>query len=239
MLTTATTQPSTSDISRQSALIGLLLIAPVPTVGVWFGALSETGSLGGAIWAVAKVWLLIGPALWWWFAQKQPVRWPKVSGEGLLVGTLSGAVLAIVIFGAYWVIARPNMDFADLSGMLREVGITSVTQYLMLVCYLTLVNALIEEYVFRWFMVTQLSTLVSGRWAVLLSALVFTVHHTLVLTVYVPWHFNLLASLGVFTGALIWSAMFFKYRTVWPSYVSHIGADIGVFLIGYHALFVS
>ena len=122
--------------------------------------------------------------------------------------------------------------------MLNAAGIDSAIKYFGLVLYLTLINSLIEEYVFRWFMIEQLKKLVPAVAAVLLSALIFMAHHTVVLVAYVPWHFNVLASVGVLTGGLLWSFLYFKYRQIWPSYFSHIGADIGVFLIGYHALFL-
>jgi membrane protease YdiL (CAAX protease family) len=130
------------------------------------------------------------------------------------------------------------MSFESLRGMLLSAGVDSGYKYLLLVTYLTLINSLIEEYVFRWYFMTQLKKLVPGMIAVFLSAIIFTVHHSVVLTAYLPWYFNVLASLGVFTGGLLWSYLYYRYQSIWPSYVSHIGADIGVFAAGYFALYV-
>jgi membrane protease YdiL (CAAX protease family) len=226
-------------ITKNSALMALLFLAPIPSIGVWFAAYGQQGTLGSLIWTAAKVSLLLGPAVFWFFIQRQPIRFPRVSLNGVGVGAATAALLAIIIFSAYWFIARPYMSFEAMQSLLLSAGIDSVTKYIVLVMYLTIINSLIEEYVFRWFFMTQLKQFVPGLWAVLLSAIIFTVHHTVVLTAYLPWYFNLLASLGVFTGGLLWSYLYHRYQSIWPCYVSHIGADIGVFVAGYFALFVS
>ena len=229
--------PNHSGRNRRQALLGLLLIVPVPTIGVWFAAFGEQGILGSLIWAVAKVILFLGPALWWFGIQKNKLTWPRLSKEGLGLGMLTGFILGSIIFLSYWFIARPLMDFSSLGHMLSAAGIDSLPKYIGLVLYLSLINSLIEEYVFRWFIIEQLKKLVPAFYAVALSGLIFTVHHTVVLVAYVPWYFNMLASLGVFTGGLLWSYLYYRYQQLWPAYLSHIGADIGVFLVGYHALF--
>lgn len=224
-------------ITRKSALLGLLFIAPVPTIGVWFAAFEATSDLGATIWAFAKVWLLIGPVLWWRLVQRQPLSIPKPDRTSVWLGMSTGTVLALIIIGAYWFIGRPFIDFSALADLMNTFGLDNVPQYLGLVVYLTLVNSLIEEYVFRWFMQKQLTRFMPGAIAVLAAAAIFTLHHTVVLSAYIPVLFNVLASLGVFTGALIWSWLYYRTGNLWSAYISHIGADIGVFVVGYLALF--
>ncbi|MDX1342264.1 MAG: CPBP family intramembrane glutamic endopeptidase [Reinekea sp.] len=222
---------------RWSALIGLILVAPIPTLGVGLAVFGNGGVLSSIVWMFAKIWLLVGPGLWWILVQKHPIERPTIHSKGLIPGVLSGLILGLIIFSAYWFIARPYMDFSALRAFTTQVGITSVSIYLGLVLYLTVVNSLIEEYVFRWFMIEQLTVWLSPIAAIMASAIIFTVHHTVVLSAYIPWYFNLLASVGVLTGGVLWSFLYQRYGQIWPSYLSHIGADVGVFLIGYHALF--
>lgn len=219
--------------------MGVLILAPMPTLGVWFAAFESANPLGAALWALAKVWLLIGPLIWWRLVQKQPIVLPKPASQALIWGGVSGLSMAVVIFGAYWFIARPMIDFSALTELMARFSLNSVWMYLGLVTYLTLVNSLVEEYVFRWFMQTQLATLMPALVAAACSAAIFTLHHTVVLTAYIPWQFNLLASLGIFSGAMIWSWMYRRTGNLWSAYISHIGADIGVFAIGFHVLFIA
>ncbi|EAR08175.1 CPBP family intramembrane glutamic endopeptidase [Reinekea blandensis] len=221
------------------ALLGFLLIAPVPTLGVWFAAFESSDSYGAVLWVAAKVWLLFVPVLWWRWVQKQPIAVPAPSRRALTWGAGSGFLMAVGIFGAYWLLARPVIDFTALAGLMASFSLDSVWTYLGLVVYLTLVNSLVEEYVFRWFMQVQLNALMPAIAAAAGSAAVFTLHHTVVLAAYIPWGFNVLASLGIFLGAMIWSWMYRKTENLWSAYISHIGADIGVFAIGYHVLFVA
>jgi len=223
--------------SRRSAILGLLFIAPVPTIGVWFAAFGSTGEMGSQIWAVAKIWMLFGPVLWWFLVQKQSIKISVPDLRGIGIAALSGAMLATIIIVSYWLLGRSNIDFSQMQSLLHTAGIDSVWKYILLVLYLTVVNSLIEEYVFRWFMYRQLSKIVAPIAAVVISGLIFTVHHTVVLAAYIPWYFNALASLGVLTGGLVWSYLYYRYGKIWPAYISHIGADIGVFVIGYDALF--
>ena len=224
-------------LSRNSALLGLLLIAPVPSIGVWFAAFSSNPEFGRLVWSAAKLWLMTGPLVCWVAINRQKVRLPFFDYRGLIAGLLSAILLALVIIIAYWLFARPYVDFTALQSMLTGVGVDSVSKYLLLALYLTLVNSLMEEYVYRWFIYTQLAALIPKMAAVVCSAVIFTLHHTLVLSAYIPWGFNLLASLGVFTGGLIWSCLYARYYRIWPAYISHIGADIGVFVVGYLALY--
>ena len=99
-----------------------------------------------------------------------------------------------------------------------------------------LLNSLLEEYVWRWFVFRKCELLMDRRLAVPFCALPFTVHHTLALTAWVPWQLNLIASLGVFIGGGIWSILYLRYRSIWPPYVCHIFADITIFLIGWELI---
>ena len=231
-----TAAPAHSD-NRRLALWALLLFAPLPSLGVWFGAFADAGALGAALWGAAKVALLLGPLIWWRFVQQRRFTLNLQLQTGWQAGLLSGVLLCSVIMAAVWFIALPNLDAAPLRAMLTESGLTTPKQYFMLVAYLTLVNALIEEVIYRWFFFQQLRALLSVKWAVLGAAIIFTAHHTLVLSAYVPWYFNALASLGVFTGGLVWSALYARYQSLWPAYLSHLLADIGVFVAGYWVLF--
>ena len=230
-------QKNSEYFTRRSAILAILCLGPLPTLGVAIAAFGEPGIVGQSVWLFAKLGLLIGPAMWWKFVQRQPCRLSKPSIVGFVPGLISAIALAAIIFLSYWWVARPLLNFNELRAMLAGLGINTKTQYFLLAGYLTLINSFIEEYVFRWFFYRQFQRLMPPVLAVFSAALLFTVHHTVVLAAYIPWYFNALASFGVFSGGLIWSFLYFRYKQIWPAYISHIGADVGVFLIGYHMIF--
>jgi membrane protease YdiL (CAAX protease family) len=109
--------------------------------------------------------------------------------------------------------------------------------YLGLALYLTLVNSLLEEYVWRWFVFRRCEELTSSRTAVVLSGFFFMIHHSIALAAQFRWGVTVGASLSVFLSGMIWSGCYLRYRSIWPGYVSHILADSAIFLVGWWLIF--
>lgn len=141
--------------------------------------------------------------------------------------------MAGLTVGAYLLLARGGLDPNTMRALLNKAGLTTPARYLSLAAYWIVVNSLMEEYVFRWFVFRQCERLISTHWAMIATALIFTLHHTVALAAYLPWHFNVLSSLGIFAAGLTWSLLYARYRNIWPAYASHALADIGVFAVGY------
>ena len=101
----------------------------------------------------------------------------------------------------------------------------------------TLVNSLMEEYVYRWFVLRQCRALTGNVPAIIGSALIFTVHHVIAVSVYLGPVLTILASSGVFIGGLLWAWLYLRYRSIWPAWISHVLADVAVFVVGWFLLF--
>ncbi|NQD38180.1 CPBP family intramembrane metalloprotease [Permianibacter sp. IMCC34836] len=228
---------------KHTALLALLLIAPAPSIGVAVALFGAPGLFGSAVWAFAKLWFLLAPVLWYVLIEKQRISWSPLQGHvsaansGMLAGLLSGLLMAASIVGGYLLFGKGQFDPAPMRSLLQTAGLTSPERYLLMAAYWTLFNSLVEEYAFRWFLFRQCERLLPAVWAVLAAAVIFTVHHSLALSAYVPWQLNLLGSLGVGVAGVIWSALYARYRSVWPGYLSHLFADVAVFAVGYDVLF--
>ena len=241
MLDGMTHSSPASSANRHNALLALLLFAPAPTVGVAIALYGTPGPLGSALWAFAKLWFLLGPALWFLLKERQPWSWSPLSATqrtaGIAAGFVSGVLMAASIVAGYYLFGKGQFDPAPMRELLSTAGLSSPERYLLMAAYWTFFNSLVEEYAFRWFLYRQSEQLLSPRNAVLLAAVIFMVHHSVALSAYVPWQLNALASLGVLLAGVIWSLLYARYRSIWPGYFSHILADIAVFAIGYDALF--
>ncbi len=227
--------------AKQSALLALLLFAPAPSIGVAIALHGAPGAAGSLLWAFAKLWFLLGPALWFLLKERQPLSWsPLAAGQrfaGISAGLATGFVMAAGIVAAYLLFGKNQFDPAPMRELLSTAGLTSPERYLLMAAYWTLFNSVVEEYAFRWFLYRQSERQVAPFGAVLLAAFLFTVHHSIALSAYVPWHLNALASLGVFAAGVIWSTLYARFRSIWPGYVSHLLADVAVFAVGYDILF--
>ena len=100
-----------------------------------------------------------------------------------------------------------------------------------------MINSLLEEVVFRWYVETRLKSIgISTAVLLPISASIFTAHHIIVLSAYFSWPLVVLGSVGVFCGGLIWSLLRLTFTTVLPGWISHALVDVSVVLIGWSIL---
>jgi membrane protease YdiL (CAAX protease family) len=228
--------------SNNRALLALILLVPAPTIGVAAAMLvpATAGTpLGQGIYAAAKVWLIVLPAVWWLFVDKGKPSWSPPRKGGFGVGILLGLAISAAIFGAYALFGRQFIDAANVRAAAEQSGIAEPWRYISLAAYLCTINALLEEYVWRWFVFRKCEALVKAGWvAVALSAMLFTVHHVLALAAQFDWLMTTVASIGVFIGGAVWSWCYLKYRSIWPGFVSHVIVDIAIFVIGWQLIFM-
>ena len=224
-------------VSRHRALLALALLAPVPSLGIWAAMVAAPGPLGHGVFLVAKLWLLVFPAAWYLLVEKGKPSWSPPRRGGMATGVLSGVILAAAIVLGAWLVGARHMDLAPLHAAVREMNLASPAAYLAGAAAWTLVNSLIEEYVYRWFVLRQCEALLPPAVAVIASAAIFTIHHVIALNQYLEPSFTALASAGVFVGGIVWDALYYRYRSIWPGWISHVLADIAVFGLGGWLLF--
>lgn len=194
--------------------------------------------IGQAAYAISKAWILVVPLIW--IALVEKGRWSRspMQRGGLGFGALLGLLISAVIWGAYLLFGDRIIDADQLRTAIIANGIDTKWKYIALCTYLSLVNALLEEYVWRWFVFRRCEVLLrSGLAAVIFSGLFFTLHHVFALKAQLGWAVTILGSLGVFIGGVTWSGLYLKYRSIWPGYLSHVIVDIAIFVIGYHIIF--
>jgi membrane protease YdiL (CAAX protease family) len=218
----------------------LLLIAPAPSLGVWAAMIARADSNAGqSIFFACKLWMFLLPLLWLLLVQRGRLSLSPPRRGGFGVAALLGLIISAVIFVVYFMLGGRLIDADRVREIAEHNGIGSPLSYLAVVAYWVLVNSLLEEYAYRWFIFRQCEALMPSWLAVLGSAAVFTVHHVIALKVQFPWSATILASLGVFIGGALWSWLYLRFRSVWPCYVSHAIVDIAVFVVGWLIIFGS
>jgi hypothetical protein len=223
---------------RTSPLLALALLLPVPTLGVLSGMVWFPGSkLGVALFFLCKVWMFALPLAWHFCVARQDLATLRPSSRGLGAGFALGLLIAGLVFGLFSLIGRQLIDTSMMSGQLEKIGFSKPLQFVGFAAYWIIVNSLLEEYVWRWFVTQQFGQLARPWLAVILSATAFTLHHIAALQVYFPPGALALSSLGIFIGGVIWSGCFVRYRSIWPGYASHALVDLAIFAIGYTIIF--
>ncbi len=223
------------------ALLALVLLVPAPSIGAAAGMLipATAGTpVGQAIYIAGKVWLVMLPAVWWLWIDRGKLSWSPLRNGGLGVGVALGLLISAAIFAAYMLFGRDLIDSDQVREAAERSGIDVPWRFLVLAVYLCTLNAMLEEYVWRWFVFRKCEVLVKSGWlAVLLSAALFTGHHVLALAAQFDWLVTILASTGVFIGGAAWSWCYLRYRSIWPGFVSHVIVDIAIFIIGWQLIF--
>lgn len=240
MNTTDTTSTLVSGLrtdSPSNAAWALLWLVPAPTVGVLAGMWFLPGIVGQVIYLASKGWIIGLPAVWLLKVDRGRPNWVRPEAASCGIGLVLGLALSAAILGAYFLLGEAWIDLELFRETASKNGLDTPSRYVVLAVYLCTVNALVEEYVWRWFVFRKCEALVPGWAAVLLSAFFFTVHHIFALAAQMPWRVTLLGSAGVFAGGAVWSWCFLRYRSIWPGFVSHVVADVAILWIGWRLLF--
>lgn len=226
-----------SAVHRRRAIWALLLLVPAPSIGLFCVLHLFPDATGRMIFGFTKLWILVLPAVWVKWVDREAWSWPGWPKAGMGVGLLSGVVIAAVILAAYFLLGRHWVDPDQIHTVAASVGLDRPSVYIGAAVYWCVVNSVLEEYVWRWFVYRKCEILMSPVYAVIAAAFFFTVHHVIALVAYFDLRITIIGALGVFTGGAIWSWCYLRFRSIWPGYVSHVGADVAVFLIGYILFF--
>ncbi|MGI9014836.1 MAG: CPBP family intramembrane glutamic endopeptidase [Phycisphaerales bacterium] len=238
MSQTLETTHSLKRTTRTRALLALLLIAPAPSIGALMMFVTHKGEpIGQTAYALGKAWLYLFPVVWLLLVERGRLRLSRPARGGFAVAALLGILISAAIWAVWLLYARDHIDATAIREVSEKNGLNVAWKYIAACAWLAVVNAALEEYVFRWFIFRQCEKLLPGMVAVALSALLFTVHHVIVLKAYFDWPMTLLASFGVFMGGAIWSWCYLRYRSIWPGYLSHVIVDIAIFAIGWQLIY--
>ncbi len=224
-------------VSRRRAFAALALLALAPSLGIWAAMVAAPGPVGKAVFFGAKLWLLVFPAAWYLLVEKGKPSWSPPLRGGMAVGVVSGLILASAIVLGAWLADVQHMDLEPLLAAVREMNLATPAAYFAGATAWTLVNSLVEEYVYRWFVLRQCEVLLPSPVAIIASAAIFTVHHVIALNQYLEPGFTALASAGIFVGGVVWATLYHRYRSIWPGWISHVLADVAVFGLGWWLLF--
>ncbi|MCH2638081.1 MAG: CPBP family intramembrane metalloprotease [Candidatus Thalassarchaeum sp.] len=223
---------------KRRALIALLLVGLAPTTSILISFGTEGGLFSQIAYILSKIWMVALPLYWYLKIDGGTLSWskPERGGYGMAIG-LGLGMSAIML--AAWLLLGKGLDDNLLRNAVEPVGLLDARLYIGAVLYWILVNSLLEEYVFRWFLVVKSETVVgTGTPAIILSALFFVLHHTVALAFFgFPWWANLLASSGLFVGGAVFSWLYIRYRSIWIPYIAHAICDVTVFSIGAIMLF--
>lgn len=223
------------------------VLVPALTVP-FFGALLyfvliPGGLLGQAAYTGTKVFTLVFPLLFLgkvgpgglFRRETRQVHWPAWRTV-ILTGALSGVVIA----GAGAALLQ-----TPLGTMVRE-GAGAVTEkaeglgfrehFVLFAVFVSVVHSALEEYYWRWFVYGHLRGKIN-RWAAHgIAAVAFGGHHLVITMQFFRPGLALFLTACVVMGGFIWTMMYERQGTVVGCWLSHLGVDVFLMIVGYQLI---
>jgi len=229
---------STSDeFSRNRSILALLLIVPPSSIGAISSTVLAPGTIGQGIALGCGIWMLVLPIGWHLFIDRQPLKLRCSPQDGLMFGIILGAMMFGTIFASYWFIGRYWLNIPDIRARVSQMGMNVPLMVFGFGTFQTLINSFIEEYVWRWFVYHHCELVWSKAWAVWISAGFFTLHHIILLAAYCDdWRLVAICSVAVFIAGGLWARYMKIYKSLLPSYVSHLLADLALQIVSWRIL---
>lgn len=144
-----------------------------------------------------------------------------------------GIVVAGTVLSAFMLL-NDSIDLVALQIDLEtRVGVTA-SVFPFVAVYILLGNSFLEEFFFRGILVDLLR---DSKLKWFLPSLFFAIYHIAIFLPWFDWPILILAVAGLFIGGLIFQWINEKSGTIYPSWIIHIFADIGVLLIGIYMFY--
>lgn len=137
-----------------------------------------------------------------------------------------------LIIGAF-LLLQQHIDIGSLLDDLLQSGITPEI-FPIIALYILIGNSVIEEFFFRGLLPSLFG---ESKIRFILPPFFFAIYH---IAIFLPWFtlpILLLAVGGLWAGGLIFQLVNEKCRTILPSWIIHMFADLGILLIGVYILY--
>ena len=142
---------------------------------------------------------------------------------------LGAGIYGVILLGYFLIRPWLNLD-AIASGLLTKENV-SRENFLWVALYISIVNSLLEELLFRGLGYLALGECWNKRAAGIFSAALFSAYHVAILSGWFSWWIFLLCLGGLFVGGLIFNALD-RSGSILPSWVAHASANLAINTIG-------
>ena len=161
------------------------------------------------------------------------LQFKKTQKKSLLLALGLGIIVIMAILGAFMLL-KDSIDLNALQLDLEtRVGVTAVV-FPFVAFYILFGNSFLEEYFFRGLLVGLLK---DSKLKWILPSFFFAIYHVAIFLPWFEWPILLLAVVGLWIGGLLFQWLNEKSGTIYPSWIIHMSADIGVLLIGVYMFY--
>ncbi len=144
-----------------------------------------------------------------------------------------GFLTMVTIMGAF-ILFRNQIDLATLKMDLEtRVGV-NMSNFPFVALYILFGNSFLEEFFFRGWLVDLLQ---KTKWQWYMPSFLFAIYHIAIFLPWFDWPILLIAVIGLLIGGLLFQWLNKASGTIYPGWIVHISADIGVLIIGIYMFY--
>lgn len=160
-----------------------------------------------------------------------PVEDKKARRAVYIFAICGGAVLCGLIIGGYFLL-RGVIDFSGVTENLAGGEGVGRENFPIVAVYITLCNSFLEEFFFRGFAFLALGRVAGKKFACIFSAAAFSVYHAAILDGWFSPLVFILMLVGLFVGGLFFNLLADKGGSIFPSWLLHMAANLGINTVG-------
>ncbi len=176
-----------------------------------------------------------GPAVYFCFNKSDFSEFKKLfkpNKNGILLGLGLGTVCYIGIAGGY-LLLKDVIDFSNITKSLTaDIGV-SADNFLWVSLYISLCNSALEELFFRGFAFAGLKHHTKGATACLFSSVAFSLYHIGMTLGWVEIWVFMAGLLGLVAGGAIFNLLTDKFKSIYPSWLTHMFINFGINTVGF------
>ncbi|WP_400163259.1 CPBP family intramembrane glutamic endopeptidase [Brevibacillus sp. TJ4] len=217
-------------MSRNRSLLLLLVYGMVATLAIFYG-LVERQSLFVTFVAFHLLVCLGIPLLHGWREGKLAAHWRAAWGvydtRGARFGLILGLIQMVGVMSGIWLLLRTEGRAEEIRAILQNWGLHGGWLGLFAL-YLIIVNSLLEELMWRGFVLQRLQQVMSRPAAIMLSSLFFSLYHFIIVSVLFNPLWGVFLTALVFGAGVLWAWMKSMFPSVYPTWFSHMLVDVGI-----------
>jgi membrane protease YdiL (CAAX protease family) len=232
---------------RDAVALTFALLFPAFMAWIYFVVLAGPGQQANPAFLVAfsagKCVQFAFPALYALSFDRASLRPARPSLRGLVPAVGFALLVAVALFVLYFGFLQHSSLLrhtpTKIHERLREFGRDSPAGFVQVALFICVVHSLFEEYYWRWFVFGRMRQHLMLWVAIALASVGFMLHHIVILGVFFPGRFWLLAlpfSACVGIGGAVWAWLYDRAGSLLAPWLCHALIDAAIMVVGYAML---
>lgn len=149
----------------------------------------------------------------------------------LKASSILAVIVYVIVLAAYFIF-RSWIDFSGIKDSLVSQAGVNANNFIYVAIYISIVNSLLEEFFFRGFAFLVLKEKTGRVFAYCFSSMLFAFYHVGMIQGWFNPIIYGLAMLGLFLGGCIFSFLNETSKSIYPSWLVHMAANLAINTVG-------